>query len=127
MKERLLAVLPMAANADPEFAHAARMWDGDVVFSDGAEAVKMLVRGGVVEAAATCAPGTPAQIRISATPSGWEKMMMKIPPAFYQDLFAAASRQDFVLDGRIENIGPYYPALRRLVELARGADGREAT
>jgi hypothetical protein len=122
MKERLLSVLPAAANADAEFALAARMWDADVVFSDGGDALKMVVRDGVVRDVAACEPGAAAQIRISGAPGGWEKLLMPIPPAFYQDLFGAAQRHDFVLEGRIEDIGPYYPALRRVIELARGAD-----
>jgi hypothetical protein len=58
-------------------------------------------------------------VRIVATPDAWEKMLRSVPPAFYQDLFGAASRHGVLLLGEPEDIFPYYPALRRIVELLR--------
>lgn len=54
--EQVLRVLPDAANADGEFAIAARMWDADVVFVSDSDAVCMSVHDGVVTAATPVAP-----------------------------------------------------------------------
>ena len=46
-------------------------------------------------------------------------MLLPAPPAFYQDLYAAAAHHGFQVHGAVEDVGPYYPALRRLIELLR--------
>ena len=50
---------------------------------------------------------------------GWEKMLQPAPPPFYQDLYGAQIHHGFAIHGAIEDVGPYYPALRRLIELLR--------
>jgi hypothetical protein len=119
MRERALARLPDAANNDGEFQIAARLWDGDVVLVSGDDAVRLTIKSGrIVETAAT-PKDTAAQIRIVGPADGWGKMLQPAPPAFYQDVFAATYYHGFKIDGAIEDVGPYYPALRRLIELLR--------
>jgi hypothetical protein len=120
----MLAVLPDAANSDGEFAIAARLWDADVVFVSGDDAVRFAVRAGRVGDVAPVAADTKAPVRIVGAPEGWEKMLMTPPPPFYQDLFAAWVHHGFRIEGTIEDVMPYYPALRRLIELLRAANGR---
>jgi hypothetical protein len=117
VKEQMLRAIA-AANGDPQFALAARLWDGDVVFACGEDAVRLRVRAGRVTDAADGATDARA-VRITATGDVWERMLEPQPRAFYHDLFGTAMRHGLVLDGRIEDIGPYYGALQRIIELAR--------
>lgn len=82
----------------------------------------MTVRGGRVTEVAPAAPAAAARIRIVATDEGWQQMLRPVPPPFYQDLFGAASRHGVLL-GEPEDVFPYYPALRRLMELLRTVEG----
>jgi hypothetical protein len=118
MLERALSRLPDAANNDGEFQLAARLWDGEVVLVSGEDAVRLCIESGRVTDAAAAASDASAQIRIVGPPEGWEKMLQRVPPPFYQDLFGAAWH-GFQVNGAIEDVGPYYPALRRLIELLR--------
>lgn len=119
MKERALRLLPAAANDDGEFKIAARLWEGDVVLVSGADAVRLVVKAGRVIEAAAVAVDRDAQIRVVASDEGWEKMLRPEPPAFYQDLYGAQMHHGFAVQGAVEDVGPYYPALRRLIELLR--------
>jgi len=116
---RLRWLTPTLANDDPEFVLAARMWDGDILFVSGEDAVRMTLRAGRVTDVVQSAASAVAVIRIVATAEAWEKMLQPVPPAFYQDLFGAASRHGVQLLGAPEDVFPYYPALRRLIELLR--------
>lgn len=120
---RLHQLTPALANDDAEFALAARGWEGDVLFASGEAAVRMTVHGGRVTEVIQSVPGAAAQIRIIATEDVWEKMLQPMPPAFYQDLFAAAARHGLLLLGDPVDLFPYYPALRRLIELLRAGEG----
>ena len=119
----LRRLTPALANDDAEFALAARMWDGDVLFASGEDAVRMTVRAGRVTEVTQSVPAAPAQVRIIATADAWEKMLRPVPPAFYQDLFGAAARHGVLLLGDPADVFPYYPALRRLIELLRAGEG----
>ncbi|MBI5288613.1 MAG: hypothetical protein HY873_06540 [Chloroflexi bacterium] len=120
---QLQRLTPRLANDDPEFALAARMWDGDVLFACGEDAMRMTVRGGRVTEIVEASPSAQAAIRIIATADDWEKLLQPVPPPFYQDLFGAASRHGVLLLGEPEVVFPYYPALRRLIELLRTSGG----
>ncbi len=115
----LRRLTPALANDDAEFALAARMWNGDVLFASGEDAVRMTVRDGRVTEVVRAAASAAATIRIIATAGDWEKLLQPVPPPFYQDLFGAASRHGVLLLGAPEDVFPYYPALRRLIELLR--------
>lgn len=118
MRERALSRFPDAANNDGEFQIAARLWDGDVVLVSGDDAVRLRITSGRIVEAVPAATDATAQIRVIGPADGWAKMLQIAPPPFYQDLYAAA-RHGFQLQGAIEDVGPYYPALRRLIELLR--------
>ncbi len=115
----LWQLTPELANDDPEFALAARMWNGDVLFASGGEALRMTVRDGRVTEVVRAAAGASARIRIIATADAWEKMLRPVPPPFYHDLFGAVARHGVLLLGEPTDVFPYYPALRRLIELLR--------
>lgn len=124
LEELMLRALPGAANDDGEFAIAARMWDADVIFASDESAVRMSIAGGRISDVTSASPVAAAQIRISGPDDGWRQMLTPLPPPFYQDLFGASVHHGFTIEGKIEDIYPYYPALRRLIELLRTEAGR---
>jgi hypothetical protein len=115
----LLRILPDAANADGEFAIAARMWDAQVVFASERDAVRFDVRDGRVKSASEVSVDSAAPVRVRGSADGWAKLLQASPPPFYQDLFGAAVHHGFTIEGDVETVYPYYAALRRLIELAR--------
>ena len=119
----LQRLTPALVNEDPEFKLAARMWHGDVVFASGDDALRMTVRDGRVTEVVPSAAGAAAQVRIAATEDVWEQMLRPAPPPFYHDLFGAVARHGVVLAGEPTDVFPYYPALRRVIELLRSATG----
>ena len=120
MKERLLALKP-ALDADPEFALAARMWTGDVTFVSDGDAVRVSLHDGRIGAIEPAQPDATSMIRIAGPRDGWDEMLKPLPRPFYQDLFGAATHHGFTIGGKIEDVGPYYPALRRIIELMRAS------
>ena len=110
-----------AANSDPEFAIAARFWNGDVRMDVGAQAHALRMKDGRIaafEKLATPPDGASWDLWIAAPPEAWEQMLQPVPRPFWQD-FMAAARQGVVLAGDPACFGPYYPALRRLLEIMR--------
>jgi hypothetical protein len=97
------------------------MWTGDVMFVSDNDAVQVAVRDGRVDTIAPAAADAASMIRIAGPNAGWAKMLAPVPPPFYQDLFGAAAHHGFTIGGHIEDVGPYYPALRRIIELLRAA------
>jgi hypothetical protein len=119
LEELMLRTLPAAANDDAEFGIAARMWDADVVLASDGNAVKLKIAGGRITDVASASKSSAAQIRVSGPENGWQEMLAPLPRPFYQDLFGASVHHGFTIEGAIEDIYPYYPALRRLIELLR--------
>jgi hypothetical protein len=119
LEQLMLRALPDAANDDAEFAIAARMWDADVVFASDGNAVKMSIADGRITDIASVPRASTAEICISGPEDGWTKMLAPLPAPFYQDLFGASIHHGFTIEGEVEAVYPYYPALRRLIELLR--------
>jgi hypothetical protein len=117
MKEAMQRVLAKA-NDDPEFKIAARMWNADLELVAGDDVVRTAIRNGRVTASSGAANGVPS-IRVVGPADGWARMLQPHPPPFYQDLFGATIYHGFKIDGAVEHFGPYYAALRRLLEIAR--------
>jgi hypothetical protein len=117
--ERALRRLPQAANDDGEFALAARLWDGDVILATPDHAVRLVIVGGKITEASKASKDATALIRMTGPADGWTKMLQAKPEPFYQDIFGAQLHHGFWIQGAIQDVGPYYPALRRLIELLR--------
>jgi hypothetical protein len=49
-------------------------------------------------------------------------MLETVPQPFYQDLFGATVHHGFTLGGDIEDVGPYYPAIQRVIALMRSQE-----
>ena len=118
--QRALGRLPQAANEDGEFAMAARLWDGDLILATADQAVRLVIAGGKITDASEASRDATAQIRITGPADGWAKMLQAKPEPFYQDVYGAQLHHGFWMQGAIEDVGPYYPALRRLIVMASG-------
>jgi len=103
------------ANADPEMRIAARLWDGSIRLEADAERCDFAVRGGVLSAEPVKEPA----VLVSGPVAGWREMLAAVPRPFYQDLMAAQAHHGFRVTGGESALYPYYPAMRRLVELLR--------
>jgi hypothetical protein len=114
-----------AANADGEFQIAARLWNGDLRFDLGDDAFILRMREGRIEKFTPLEKSQLATItgdvRISAPDHDWLEMLKPVPKAFFQDLMAAVTRQNFRLDGDLVAFYPYYRATCRLIEIMRTA------
>jgi hypothetical protein len=117
MKEAMQRALAKA-NDDPEFRIAARMWNADLAFAAGDDVVRTSIRDGRVTVSSSAANGVPS-IRVVGPADGWARMLRRVPPPFYQDLFGATIYHGFEIDGAVEHFGPYYAAIRRLLDIAR--------
>ncbi len=108
-----------AVQVDPEFGIQARFWTCRIAFAVGAERCVLEVADGKATAFAH-GNGT-ARLRLSAPLESWREMMRPEPRPFFHDLMAAVAREGFTLEGDDldGDFRPYYPAIRRLIELMR--------
>jgi hypothetical protein len=120
-----LDALPEAANRDPEFRIAARFWDCRLRIDEGERGRTIRIERGRITTVEPAERGASWDLRIGAAAEQWARLLEPVPRPFYQDLYGAAMHHGFELHGNLEHhLFPYYPALRRLVELLRGAAGR---
>lgn len=117
------SALVRIANADGEFQLAARLWNADVRLDVGDDGYLLRLREGrITEFArldAARLAAVKADVRISAPLTDWQELLKPVPKPFYQDLMAAISRQNFMLEGDLVGFHPYYRATSRLFELMR--------
>lgn len=113
------------ANADFEFTNAARFWDAVITIDIGPERyVLEMQSGGIARLELERSAGSQHQVRIAAQSESWAEFLKPAPRPFFHDLFAAMTREGFIVEGNAHEWGPYYPALRRFFEIVRGAGAR---
>ena len=117
------------ANADPEFRIQARFWDTTIRFAVDDTSYAAAIQDGAIASfeaakAASADAGPPCAIVIAASASDWDELLAPVPRAFWHDLMAAAARQGFTIAGEDldRDFRPYYPAMRRLIEIMRVAE-----
>jgi hypothetical protein len=112
-----------AANDDPEFKLAARLWNADLRFGADEEVYLMSIREGRITAFSQLLGAEAAkaaiEMRISGSKAGWRELLRPIPKPFFQDLMSAVTRENFQLDGDLIAFYPYYRAACRLLEIMR--------
>lgn len=107
---------------DAELAHAVRFWTGALYLAEGdARGALRFEAGRFTGAGASAAPAGPRDVEIAAAPGEWEKLLAKVPPPFYQDVFGASLHHPVSLGGDVETVYAYYPAIRRVIEILREA------
>lgn len=102
------------ANVDHEFPRAARYWDGLIEFVIGDDSTILRVEDGCLSLAAPGSTVGVPDIRISASGEDWEKLLAPVPPPGWHDVYNAKA---FTVTADILDFGPYYLAIRRLIEL----------
>ncbi|MEX1254647.1 MAG: hypothetical protein WEE64_09930 [Dehalococcoidia bacterium] len=112
-----------AANEDPEFRIAARFWDATLRFVIDDTSYALRIASGEIVETAPCAPDAPCDVSFSATTDVWSELLAPVPRPFYQDLFGAARYHGLRMEGDLGSFFPYYPAMRRFVDLMRAARG----
>lgn len=114
--ERLVTAL----NDDPEFKLAARDWTARIKLVQGERAsVLELVEGEVRGFDPVPSPFEPVDIVLSGSDELWDQIMAPVPEPFYQDFFAALFQHGFRLEGDMESLYAYYPAVRRMADVMR--------
>jgi pimeloyl-ACP methyl ester carboxylesterase len=109
-----------AAARDPAFQIQARDWTAHVVFALGEEAYRLQVRDGRLAGFARDASAAPADVRISGPAEAWEKLLMAVPPAPYQDPRFGGHRVGFVVEGALAGaLAPYYGAILEFLKVLR--------
>jgi len=111
--------LAQRLGGDGEFRLAARAWTASLRLDVGEASHRLRFEDGEVREVTACDPGTPCDVVVAAPRSEWEQLLQPVPRPFYQDLFGAAWVHGFTLSEDMETWAPYYPALRRLVEILR--------
>ena len=110
------------ANADGEFAVAARFWRTRLRLDLGPESVLLTVQDGAIHSIEPCARDGACDASVSADCESWTRLLEAAP--LWQDLFGAAGRGDFAIAASdLEAFYAYYPAVRRLVDLLRQESG----
>jgi hypothetical protein len=119
-----LEQLSELANRDSEFCIAARFWDCALRIDQGDHARTIRIESGRIAAVEPSDEKASWDLRIAAPPEEWSKLLARVPRPFYQDLYGAAMHHGFELHGDLEHhLFPYYPAVRRLLEILRGVSG----
>lgn len=117
-----LTRLSARLDADRELARTARFWTGAMHLGVGPKRWRLRFENGRFSGAeaSDAAPGA-RDLEIAASPEEWEKLLAKVPAAFYQDPFGASLHHAVSLGGDSETLFAYYGALRRVIEILREA------
>lgn len=107
-----------ALNGDPEFRLQARYWTTQFrVVTDDQSMLVRVVDGQVAHVDPTATPFDTWDFQLAGTNEQWANLLAPIPPAFYQDYYAAMLYHGFRIEGDMRGIMAYYPAIRRTREL----------
>ncbi|HVO27669.1 MAG TPA: hypothetical protein VMW56_29010 [Candidatus Margulisiibacteriota bacterium] len=111
--------LAQQLDTDGEFRLAARQWTATLRLDVGDESHAIRIEDGRLRSVTPCEAARDCDVFITADRGIWEQMLEPRPRPFYQDLLAAAAHHGVVLNSDLLEIAPYYPALRRLLEILR--------
>jgi hypothetical protein len=116
-----LAALDAELGRDPEFVLHARYLTAAIrVVIGETQSFRIVIReGAVAEIDVLVTPFDSYNIQLAGSEEQWEALLAPVPPAFFQDFFPAMLHHGFRIEGDMETIIAYYPALRRLAEILR--------
>lgn len=116
-----LAALDAELGRDPEFVlHSRFLTTAIRVVIGETQSFRIVIReGAVVEIDAVVTPFDSYDIQLAGSEEQWESLLAPIPPAFYQDFYCAMLHHGFRIEGDMETIMAYYPAIRRMAEILR--------
>ena len=112
--------LVAAANADPEFALAARYWNASLALRAPDRMWRIEIANGRVTGCRE-ADTAPATVTITASSDGWREFLAPGPRPFYQDLLGGCvQHHGFTVAGDMLVLNAYYHAIQRLFAIMRG-------
>ncbi|MEU6573644.1 hypothetical protein [Streptomyces sp. NPDC046805] len=116
-----LAAFETELRSDPEFVlHSRYLTTVLRVVIGQTQSFRIVVRSGaVVEIDPGVTPFDSYDIQLAGTEEQWEALLAPIPAPFYQDFYPAMLHHDFRIEGDMETIMAYYPAVRRLGDIFR--------
>src|SRR5687768_12958823 len=111
--------LVSAANADPEFAIAARYWNASLALRAPDRSWRVEIVNGRITGCREV-DGAPATITITASSDGWREFLAPVPRPFYQDLLGGCvQHHGFTVGGDMLVLNAYYHAIQRLFAIMR--------
>ncbi|WP_301149826.1 alpha/beta fold hydrolase [Mycobacterium simiae] len=116
----LVTRLPELTADDSEWRARTGHWCGAVTVKIGTDVVTFAVDQGRLHPGAPVTDAEAKGITLTAPAELWAAMIEPTPPPFLHDLFGAAYH-GFAIEGDQEEIAQCAPALRRLLDLLRGA------
>jgi hypothetical protein len=116
-----LTVLDAELRHDPEFVlHTRYLTSAVRVVIGEIQSFRIVIReGAVAETDPVVTPFDSYDIQLAGSEEQWEALLAPVPLAFYQDFYPAMLHHGFRIEGDMETIMAYYPAIRRLAELLR--------
>jgi hypothetical protein len=123
-----LAGLRQALTSDPEFTLQTRHLTVAIrVVIEGEQSFTIIVcDGAVIEIDGVVTVFDSFDVKLEGTREHWDKLLAIHPPAFYQDFMPAMLHHGFRIEGNMETIMAYYPAIRRLGDLLRALANGDA-
>jgi len=119
-------VLRQSLNDDPEFRLHARYWNTKFrVTADGRSLLVQVVDGVITDIDTGATPFDGWDFQLVGSAEHWAQMLAPIPPAFYQDYYAAMLHHGFAIEGDMQQIMAYYPAIRRSLDVLRSLAVKE--
>lgn len=122
-----LGALERALKQDPEFVLHSRYLTTTIrVVIGEVQSFRIIVRAGeIAEIDPTVTPFDSYDIQLAGNEEQWNSLLARIPAAFYQDFYPAMVHHGFRIEGDMETIMAYYPAIRRMAEIFRSVAGAE--
>jgi len=116
-----LGILERELGSDPEFNLHRAHFDAKIrVVIGDTQSFQLIIRDGidiVVDPVVT--PFDGFDIQLLGSEDHWSKLLAPIPPAFYQDFYPAMVHHGFRIEGDMEMIYAFLPAIRRLGDIFR--------
>lgn len=108
-------------NTDAEFRLHARYLTTTVRFVIGeTQSFHMRISNGEIhEIDPVVTPFDTFDIQVAGSEEQWRALLAPVPAPFYQDFFPAMLHHGFRLEGDMETIMAYYPAIRRMQAIMR--------
>jgi len=116
-----LEVLGRELREDAEFNLHRHLWDAKIrVLIGETQSFQLIIRDGLeIEIDPVVTPFDGYDIQLAGTEDHWSKMLEPEPPAFYQDFYPAMVHHGFRIEGDMEMIYAFLPAIRRLGDIFR--------
>lgn len=124
-----LASLQSELGRDPEFLlHARHLTTRIKVVLGEQQSFMIEIRNGdLVGIDAVVTPFDSYDIQLAGSEKLWELLLEPEPPAFYHDFYPAMVHHGFRIEGDMEMIMAFYPAIRRLGDLFRAVAASEVS